>query len=222
MLKQLLLSVIFILISFLGTAQVHNVYVGSGSSTLYLSTMPENATPGFPDRYLNSEWKTGSIITTQNTKLNPVKLRYNISTGQFEIVSVVNPKVVRRINIDGKVFVYTSYQTKDGAIKESYFQLLSEGDTHLLLRRNVLRKAGKKGLYGYAPFETVHETYFIQKGNHPAVEVKRNQKSILAVLSDENKPLEAWLRQNNINFYNINDLVRVLKYYNHLKTGSAL
>ncbi len=220
--KQLLLSVVFILTSFFATAQVHNVYIGSGASTLFLSTTPEEASPGFPDRYLNNEWKKGSIITTQNTMLNPVKLRYNISTGQFEIVSVVNPKVVRRINLDGKVFVYTSYQTKDGNIKNSYFQLLSEGNTHLLLQRKVLRKAGKKGLYGYAPFETVHETYFIQKGNHPAVEVKRNKKNILAVLSDEKKPLEAWLKQNSISFYNISDLARLLKYYNHLKTESSL
>jgi len=218
--RQLLLSAVFIFITVAVSAQLHHVYIGKGASTLYLSTAPESSTSAFPDRYLNSEWKQGSVMTTQKTLLSPVKLRYNISTNQFEVISTLNPEAVKRINIDGKVFVYTSFQNKKGVTGRSYFQLLSEGKTRLLLQRTVSRKAGKKGLYGYPPFETVHETYFIQKGDHPAVAVKRTQKSILSVLSDRKKQLDEWLQQNNINFYRVNDIVRLLKYYNHLKTGS--
>ena len=209
-----------ILLPLLGTAQVHNVYVGSGSSSLYLSSTPDPHGAGFNDRYLNSDWKTGSVITKKNTLLNNVGLRFNITKGQFEVVSTLNPTVVKRINLNGLVFVYTRYAGKNGTIKDSYFQLLTEGNTHMLMRRSMLRKSGKKGLYGYDPYETVQETYYIQKGNEPAVQVKRNKKSILAVLSDKEQQLNSWLRQNDISFYKASDVGKLLKYYNSLEDGN--
>lgn len=200
-------------------SQVHNVYIGSGSSTLYLSSTPDTHAAGFNDRYLNSDWKIGSVITHQNTMLTNVGLRFNITKGQFEVVSSLNPKVVKRINLNGGVFVYTKYFGKNNVLKESYFQLFNEGNTRLLMRRSVLRKQGKKGLYGYAPYESVQETYYIQKGDKPAVQVKRNKKSILSVLSDEEKPLENWLNDNDISFYKVSDVSKLLKYYDSLKDG---
>lgn len=219
--KKFIIPVFFLfLVSFSAVSQVHNVYIGSGSASLYLRSTPDAPGQAFPDRYLNSDWKKGSVITRQKTLLNNVGLRYNISKGQFEIVSVLNPVVVKRINLDGKVFVYGRFLDGQGRVKETYFQLLSEGKTRLLMRRTVSRKQGKKGLYGYDPYETVKQIFYIQKGEQPAVEVKRNKKSILSVLSDEEKPLEEWLRKHSISFYKTSDLALLLKYYNSLKTGS--
>jgi hypothetical protein len=215
--KLLLIVLIGILFPLIALSQVHNVYIGNGSSSLYLSSTPDPHGVGFNDRYLNTEWKNGSVITNQNMLLNNVGLRFNITKGQFEVVSSLNPKVVKRINLNGDVFVYTGYVDKNGEVKETYFQLLSEGNTRLLMRRSVLRKQGKKGLYGYDPYETVRETYYIQKGNKPAVQVKRSKKSILSVLSDEEKPLESWLHNNDISFYKISDVGKLLKYYDSLK-----
>ena len=220
--KILLIAFAGILFPLLAVSQVHNVYIGSGSSTLSLSSTPNSRTTGFNDRYLNSEWKSGSVITNQNTMFNNVGLRYNITKGQFEVVSSLNPKVVKRINLNGDVFVYAKYIDKNHISKESYFQLLTEGNTRLLLRRTMFHKQGKKGLYGYDPYETVIETYFIQKAGHPAVMVKRNKKSILSVLSDEGKPLESWLHNNDISFYKISDIGKLLKYYDRLKAGQPV
>ncbi len=218
--KFIIPVIVLFFISFSAVSQIHNVYIGSGSSSLYLSSTPDVHGNAFPDRYMNTDWKKGSVITRQSTMLNNVGLRYNISKGQFEIVSVLNPSVVKRINLDGKVFVHTRFLDEKGQVKSAYFQLLSEGETRFLIRRTVSRKQGKKGLYGYDAYETVKETYYIQKGKHPAVEVKRNKKSILAVLSDEEKPLDEWLRKHSISFYKTTDVARLLKYYNRLKSAS--
>ncbi len=214
--KLLFAALALFLFSVPSFSQVHNVYIGSGSSSLFLSSTPDANHAGFPDRYLNSDWKEGSVITRQQTMLNNVKLRFNITKGQFEIVSTLNPERVRRINLDGKVFVYTDYLDDNGQVKNAYFQLLSEGNTHLLLRRKLLHKPGKKGLYGYEPYETVQELYYIQKGDKPAVQVKRNKKSILSVLSDQEKQLEEWLDKHSVSFYKISDVAKLLKYYNTL------
>ena len=218
--KRLLLSFfVAFLLSETAFSQIHNVYIGSGSSTLFLTSTADPHGAGFPDRYLNSDWKKGSVITTNKTMLNNVGLRYNLSTGEFEIVSTLNPKVVKRINLDGKVFVYTDYLDASGKTKSSYFQLLSEGSTRLLLLRHLKRKPGKKGLYGYDPYETVQEVYFIQNGNNPAVQVKRNKKSILSALPGHDRQLEEWLRKHSVSFYKISDLAKLLKYYNSLASS---
>ncbi len=215
--KKILIPILAsLLFAVQAAGQIHNVYIGSGSSTLTLSSSSNTAGTGFPDRYLNSDWKKGSVITTRQTMLNNVGLRYNISTGQFEIVSTLNPEIVKRINLDGKVFVYIAYLDDAGQTKHSYFQLLSEGNTRLLMLRKVHRKAGKKGLYGYDPYEKVQESYYIQKGDAPAVLVKRNKKSILSVLSDKEKQLDEWLQKHSVSFYKIGDVVQLLKYYNTL------
>ena len=215
------LLIVFVALFFIShnlSAQVNNVYIGSGASSLILQSTGEANPAGFNDLYMNPEWKTGTIITQKNTLIQNLGLRYNVTSGQFEVVSMVNPELVSRINLDGKVFIYTSYVRK-GKIAKAYFQLLSEGETRLLLARKVDRKAGKKGLYGFDPFQTISETYFLQKGDKPAVEIKRNKKSILNQLSDKRSEIEIFIHENNLNLYSVKDIGSLLKYYDTILTN---
>jgi len=198
------------------SAQIKNVYIGSGSSSLILESTGDAGPAGFNDLYMNPEWKVGTVITKKKSLIKNLGLRYNVTSGQFEVVSVLNPDLVSRINLDGKVFVYTNYSYK-GRTGQRYFQLLSEGKTRLLLARQVSRKAGKKGLYGYDPYQTVEETYYLQKGDQPAVPVKRNKKSILSLLADEQAEMETYIHDNNLSFFSPQDIGKLLKYYDSLK-----
>jgi len=197
-------------------AQVHNVYIGSGSAGLSLSSTGEATPAGFNDLYINSDWKLGTIITKENALIQNLGLRFNVTAGQFEMVSLVNPERVKRVNLDGKVFVYTRYVKPDGEEGEGYFQLLSEGKTHFMLQRSVERKAGKKGLYGYDAFQTIVSRYFIQKGEQAAVEVKKSKMGILDYLSDKKESLESFIREKNLSLYRIKDIGILLKYYDSL------
>ncbi len=213
---------IFIVGFFMSTglsAQIKNVYIGNGSSSLILESTGDYGPAGFNDLYMNPDWKMGTVITKKKALIKNLGLRYNVTSGQFEVVSVLNPDLIKRINLDGKVFVYTSYLNK-GKKGRRYFQLLSEGKTHLLLARYVSRKAGKKGLYGYDPYQTIEETYYLQKGNQPAVPIKRNKKSILSLLADQKAKVEAFLRNNNLSFFNVNDIGKLLRYYDSLNAQS--
>lgn len=207
---------LFLLFGISLQAQIHNVYIGSGSSSISLSSTGEANPAGFNDLYVNPEWKLGSIVTKENSLIQNLGLRFNVSAGQFEMVTLVNPDRVKRVNLDGKIYVYTQFLKGEGKVAEGYFQLLTEGKTRLLLQRKVERKAGKKGLYGYEPFQTILERYFLQKGDHPAVEVKRTKKAIMEQLSDKKQALEAFIKDKNLNLYHVKDIGILLKYYNTL------
>jgi hypothetical protein len=170
----------------------------------------------FNARYLDSEWGVGNLETKDHKILNNVAFKYNVTRDVFEMRAEVNPKLVRRINYAGKVFVHSSYINEFGSVDQGYFELLSEGYAKLLMHFKVKSRPGKKGAYGYEAYQNISKDYFIKVGRSPAVILKKKNEDILSEFSEKPEEASAYVKENKLNLSKKNDLLEFLAYYSSL------
>ena len=212
-----LLIIFFCCLAVSAFSQTHqNVYVESGSATLFMQTGSNWGSETFNPRYLNSDWEMGNLQTNDNKLITDVAFMYNVTLDRMEIRADVNPAVMGRINFGGKVFIYTEFVQND-LVKSGYFELLSEGRTVLLKRYSVQTTDAKGGaLVGHDAYQNVIQDYYIKKGDKPAVLIKKKKSEIIEVLADQQQKIEAYITENHLRMMNTKDIIQLLNYYSTL------
>jgi len=196
-------------------AQQQSHYVRTGSSTILIQSNPDIKREQSGVKYLDDEWKVGSLQTSENQIISNVYFKYNVSSDKFEMRADLNPTKVGRIYCDKKVYFYSSYY-QDNDIMNGYFELLSEGNNKLLLKYDVKRIPGREGAFGYEASQNVIKKYYLKIGENPAVVIRKRNKEILEVLSDKKELLGKFIDANNLNLRKEMHIIRLLNYYDSL------
>ncbi|MBT3208241.1 MAG: hypothetical protein HN704_12395 [Bacteroidetes bacterium] len=211
-----LVSILLIINGFFVLAQQQSHYVNTGRSTILVQSNPNIKSDESGIKYLDDEWKVGSLQTAENQIVSNVYFKYNVSSDKFEMRADLNPEKVGRIYCDKKVYFYSSFE-EDDEIRSGYFELLSEGNVKLLLRYTVKRTPGRKGAFGYEASQNVIKKYYIKIGENPAIIAKRNKNEILNLLSDKNELLEEFIKINKLNLRKNMDIILLLNYYDIIR-----
>jgi len=179
--------------------------------------------------YFNEVYKFANIKLARGRAFNNVKIRIDLvvqaayimfSTG---IEIKIEPGIAKEINYadttkEGIVFYkfQTGFPSIDKQDGDNFYLILGEGRCSFI--KSIFKKEveTKKIVFGEIAkeFETFEEYYLSAKGSMK--KLKKEEDFILAELSDKQAEVKEFIRSNNINFKNIDQLIKLFRYYNSL------
>ena len=172
--------------------------------------------------YLVDDFLDSKIYFSKDSVFE-IKLRYNIydNTMEFKhnkvVFSFTNPEIIYKIDLSGNIFIY--YHDKNKNKNSSYFQALVEGNCYLLAKKRVkYEREGKgDGIVDAKPacFVSLKDEYFLSAKDNSLVRIK-NKKTIIKTLSDKKNEISKFIKKEKISHKNIDDLIKLVKFYNSL------
>jgi len=179
--------------------------------------------------YLFDDWREGTLILKNDTMVEGLKLRYNIYARQMHFIylqdtlALIVPDKVKYVVLENLAFVWTDY-LEDNLLKKDYFQILVEGQNRLLFHRKVKFDPKSPPATPYSTgtvddrFLRFENTY-LQKGNEPAVQLKRSRRGLMASFPDKSQEIKQFMRKERIRPKKTQDLIKVVQFYNKLVSG---
>jgi len=180
--------------------------------------------------YLIDSW-TGATITFSNGKATNVKVKYDLvkdvllfqhqgdSTAMYFIEPVkgftLTNGFINESNILPLVF-NSGYPAIDVQTPASFYQIIAPGKMQLLRHyRKAIRtdqafnSATVTKTFAYTDF------YYLYADNK-IIRIKPSQKSILAAMANKSTEIQAYLKNNTVDYKNDAALAKLFNYYNSL------
>ncbi len=177
--------------------------------------------------YLFQDFTRGVITVTSGQKTE-ANIRFDIYANEMhikdrgDIFAIIHPEKMKFMEVDGLKFIYSKYIKSPGeesAKDGSYFILKSDGKCKLLVRKNMrIQDAEPPKLYQDAKpakFIPTSDIYYLKLNDESAVKIK-NEKELLSILADQREALSNYIRTNKFQVKEINDLEKIITYYNSL------
>lgn len=206
----------------LSFAQISNISTSMSGEPLRLKSYKDiTGTP-----YLTEDWQSGTIYGLDANVNESVMLRYNIYEDKVEykkdgmIYGLVSESVkgfsVAVADPDGRIKRYV-FENKMGKVGEytdkNFFSVLYLNKVKFL-QKVVVKLIDNTATYGtnvqQSKFVKEEEFYFVKETGE-SFKIKKNNASLLKVLNI--KELKDFIKENNLNIKEDNDLVEVMKFY---------
>lgn len=172
--------------------------------------------------YLEPGWTHGQVILADQNILENMPLRYDIYHQQVQFirdgdtVAFAKPEEVASIIMNGRKLVYIEF-SNEGKVEKGYFEVLSYGDTKLLLRRIVKYHEQRDPQSNLKEDVFIRENhYYIQKPGETPLPVEFNRTSVLNVLNDKELQIQEFMENNKLRMKTLEEIKKVLAYYNTL------
>lgn len=185
-------------------------------------------------RYTFPTFRPGTAFL-RNGSESKMRFNYNILLDEMQFLTnandtltIASPEELKYVSIDSSIYYYDK-----GYLK----QVVKSGDFVLAVRRGltVLADGKESGYNGYSNTGSITTYNRIVSGNRAyALEVKRDalfspfveyylgdqynhferagRKSFLNAFSDKRKEIQHYFRENNVNFNNEADLIRLMEF----------
>ncbi len=178
--------------------------------------------------FTTTDWAKGTVTTADNKTYTNLDVKYSDYEDKLYVRSS-NDDVKGfddRVNDftlsyqkDGKEVLdhyRKGYNNVPGFDSKSFFEVLVDGKTQLL--KKSIKKVQEKNEYGSMTSNKSFNTstrYYIYQSNKANL-LKKDKKSILAILSDKQPQLEEYIKKNNLSLKTDDDLIKIVSYYNTL------
>lgn len=174
--------------------------------------------------YIGNDWPEGNLVLRGGKMMVDYRFRYDIYADQMQFITgndtlaFASPSELYSVSFDEKTFVYEPYECS-GMLMKGYFELIVPGKKQLLLKRSVSYHLEDEGNVSTAAKDTylISECYFLKTGNLPAQKVMCNRKSALVAMGDKKNELDEYLRKTGNKVKSLDDLKRMVEYYNALE-----
>lgn len=177
--------------------------------------------------YFYNDWLKGDVIMSDDVVHQNMDLRYNLVDDQLyfkssnqSVLTFADPVKQFTINApEGSIQVLTfrkGYQNIPGTTSTSFLEILTEGKTQLL--KKFSKKIQTENVYPNTStdkFFTETKTYYIFKDGK-GILIRLDKKSIISALSNKQTELETYIKQNNLNLKDDEDLRKLITYYNSI------
>jgi hypothetical protein len=188
---------------------------------------PYNDVAGTP--FFMDVWKYGIIITDNNSKFEDIQFRIDLKDQQVHFKKpdntewVIQPGSVRQITLfdsSGKsplnYLFQCGFPSIDNQNEKSFYQILADGKIKFLksLRKTVYEEKDSFSGEVRKEFRQYEDYYFLVKNNMERI--KRDKEYVLAHMSDKNSQIDAFLQKNKISFKSMDDIKKLVDYYNSL------
>jgi len=234
--KHILYSLLFLLSSTLISAQeiiaerTYNEFIRlNNEKSIGNHLLTENDIAGSP--YLNQEFITGNLLTTDNVLYKDIPLRYNIyndemefKTGEDNYLAISNPTTIKEFRIGNNLFIYSNKKNKRGD-HYGYYQVLNNGNIKLLLQYNISfvdKKEPEPYKSAQPPkFQKNANTYYFKLGAKEPQEIS-SKKDLQTIFGSESSKMEAFIKKEKLNVRNEADLIELIKFINESKKTGLL
>ena len=151
------------------------------------------------------------------------RIRYNIYEDEIEFIKensiyYLVREVGRRIYFLDSKFIYKVYRL-DGANR--YFRVHEEGKYSLLAKQKVRRIEPKVARSGYdrakpGNYRRIKDEYYLALDNNSVQKLPKNKKEFIEVFGDKSEIIQSFMKQNKLNHRRLDDLKKIIQYYNIL------
>jgi hypothetical protein len=176
--------------------------------------------------YLYDHWSNLAQVYYLEKVYELKTSNYNIYADRFEAkisadsVFVVNPLNVKKIKINDKKF--NQYEDPE-SLKTGYFEELIDFDNYRILRKyNVKIKSSAVNPLTNEKLDNdkiiKYETFYIYNNlNNSLDNIKLKKSTIEPLFKNDNiDMLNKFIKNNRLNYKDINDIIKIVKYYNAL------
>ncbi|WP_276501897.1 hypothetical protein [Terrimonas pollutisoli] len=176
--------------------------------------------------FLFDEWKKGSVLLKTKEKVDSVLIKYNLYT---DLLLVKVDEQEYQFNIDVQEFLIyhevsnenllfrSGYTPVPGMTEKSFYQVLYDGKTKLLLKHKKIITEELTSTPGVkAKVYEERPAYYILTAGGKMEKMKKKGDSILNILGDKKKELTKMAEANNLKMTVDADLVKLLEYYDQI------
>jgi hypothetical protein len=177
--------------------------------------------------YIYKDFHSGEIVFKTGEAYD-ADMRYDIYANLIHVrlddnvFAIAYPERLSRIIIDTITFIH-DYIIKPGnenvTGKSSYFIVKTDGRCKLLIKMNLRIQDPEppKVLQDAKPAKFINtgDTYYLKLEDNHSVLI-RNKKDMLSVLTDQKEAVSKLMSSNGYGTKKIEDLVRIVNYYNNL------
>lgn len=174
-------------------------------------------------------FQPGTIYSNDKLAASNILMRYNIFSDEIEInqsqnpeekdISVLSKSPTIFVNIANNTYVYVqNLISKD---KSGYFNVLLEDDHFDLYKKSTttyIEKRFAETTYQQdqpARFEG-KETYFLVNTEGRFFELPSKRRKFLNVFKDHKNKMNSYIKKENLDFKDENDLVKIITHFNTL------
>lgn len=225
--QKFFIPVIIILLSLSASAQTKKTFTVNPGQKI-VEAIPVGELYSYP------EFRLGTVTLRDGTSAD-VKLNYNSVFGEMQFI---DPKTGDTISLaEEKHIKFVTVEKDTFYFDEVWLQQVSDNNTVKIAKKRLLEMTNKEKLGamevpGFAAIETYskftgsqhmkdlvakekltfseHITYYFgDRFNHFS---KANKKSLLNFYRNHEEKIEAWLKENKIDFSNAEDMKKLLSY----------
>jgi hypothetical protein len=234
--KTIKLSILFFVVMFLSASSLNAQVVVEGTGVWLDRLRLDKTIKGIDDvsysniggdPYLFKDFHQGKMIL-KTGETYPLDMRFDIYANAMhfkyknELFVLTYPEKTTSIIIDTLRFFYSGYLKAPGggsSGESSYFILKTDGKCKLLIKKNIRIQDAEpaKPFQDAKPvkFILTNDTYYLKLKDESAVRI-RNEKDLLSFLGDQKASLSQFIKSNKFSVNNIEDLSRIVAFYNGL------
>lgn len=213
------LVVFYLVSSILTNAQTFKVTLPPG----YNKIIQNESIAGVEgSQYLSEDWTQGTVTFNDGSEVGPLNLRLNAFRNEIHFqennkeYSIGATDNIKEVLMGGRKFIYRSY-TKDGVAAQSYFEVLVEGKTELLVlyyiermpaNYNQTMDTGEKN-----DRLKLGEKIYIKNGDN-IIEHDKKGKKLLATLGVRGEQLKKQIEEEDLSFKKKEDMIKIVNFLN--------
>ncbi|WP_421919957.1 hypothetical protein [Marinifilum sp.] len=169
--------------------------------------------------YLNQDFLPGSIVTQDNQIIKPGGLRYNITEDVIECLineqygRISSPKKLHKVEIDGISYVYKHFPYKDNYMS-GYLQKIHSG------AKNIYVKYIFKQAKNYSD-DWFKKIFYVEDEESGLKKVNSLRSEINRIFRGKENLANAYMKENNYNWKNANDLIQLFNYMDKLNADNV-
>jgi len=214
--------------SFFGAeGRAQGVQLSASTQELGVFGKVYNGVKGSP--FLYEDWTSGKVKLTDGTVYEGLKLMYD--QVKDEVIFSVEENNAQRFmhpireftmeqTVNTNLVVERTYRSGlpafDGNTGNSFYEVLSEGNTQLLKRtfKTIVEERAPNERVPSKQMKATERYYLLKDGE--LQKIRKDKKSFLAALSDKSSQLDQYFKSKRVNFKNEEDLAALVAYYNSL------
>lgn len=204
------------------SAASQNIVLIQDQPTTSGATMNESMAGTEGGMYLEPGWAPGSVTLSNNECIGDILIRYDLYHQQLQFIkdkdtmAFSRPEEASFFILNGEKFIYTDF-LNGGIIGKSYFEVLSDGNCKLLLRRIIRYHLDSDiGTAGQDDRFVRECEYYLARPGETARPVKASRKTVLSAFSDKEQQVSGFIDANKLKMNDCRDLIKVVDYYNSL------
>ena len=172
--------------------------------------------------YMNEEWTPGKALLQDGSELEG-SFRYNVYKQKMEGIvdsdtfAFAKPCELDMLMIGESKFVYSSFVRYTGEVSNTWFEVLSEGNCSLLLRRFIKYRVsdGDDDITNDKLYRL--EEYFVTIGDGELQRLYADKKSVIKTLQDHETEIAQYIKSNRLKMQYRPHLLELIGYYNTLE-----
>jgi len=151
------------------------------------------------------------------------RVRYNIYEDEIEFIKdnsiyYLVKEVGRRIRFVETKELYRVFKLDE---EPNFFKVHVEDKHSLLAKQRVRYIEPRKALSGYdrakpANYRRMKDELYLALENRNLIKLSRDKKEFLEVFGNKSETMNTFMRQNKLNFRKIEDLKKIIQYFNIL------